>query len=440
VVYELVFDMDAGTFSDVKVEVLESVASGKPVNTSYTTIRNGKHTIYFKAATNEIFLRFTPQTNLTGSRSAYINYITLRRVSSRPAPGSIVYTENMTLTSRTGNTPSTYTASNSITFDSGFESGTSDEFQTFVEPTIFVSDGMERDDYRFGFNGMEKDDEMKGSGNSYDFGARIYDSRLGRWLSLDPQMAKYSYLSPYNFVSNSPISMVDPDGRDNVIYLIVLPSANAQLKSGDIESIAKNANENFKNMGLNTRVVVFSSKGPLPPAFDIKNIDKTDAIAVIGGNRKSTTEFIKNISTTQGEHLEKTWLPEKSVNPEVSENPGKIIALSIPDIKSFAKDADASIAEAGGLLINHGAGHNAGMGHDVFGGDIMDDGNFMMGFVWGYDLETGKKIDNPEYKKLTDFIKPEKNTGYKKGMEKRFGTNISKDNYEKNENKKSVYE
>ncbi|MGM0613621.1 MAG: hypothetical protein ACQESM_08945, partial [Bacteroidota bacterium] len=28
--------------------------------------------------------------------------------------------------------------------------------------------------YRFGFNGMEKDDEVKGGGNSYDFGARLY--------------------------------------------------------------------------------------------------------------------------------------------------------------------------------------------------------------------------------------------------------------------------
>lgn len=32
--------------------------------------------------------------------------------------------------------------------------------------------------YRYGFNGMEKDDEVKGSGNSYDFGARIYDRVL----------------------------------------------------------------------------------------------------------------------------------------------------------------------------------------------------------------------------------------------------------------------
>jgi RHS repeat-associated protein len=245
-VYELVFDMDAETFSDVKVEVLESVASGKPVNTSYTTIRNGKHTIYFKAATNEIFLRFTPQTNLSGSRSAYINYITLRRVSSRPAPGSIVYTENMTLTSRSSNTPATYTASSSITFDSGFESGTSDEFQTFVEPTIFVSDGMERDDYRFGFNGQEKDDEVYGEGSSYDFGSRMYSARLGKWFSTDPYEVIYNKLSPYSSCGNNPIYFTDKGGN----YLIA-PDKRAQKVTLNAmkEVFGKNHGFSFNSTG-----------------------------------------------------------------------------------------------------------------------------------------------------------------------------------------------
>jgi RHS repeat-associated protein len=72
--------------------------------------------------------------------------------------------------------------------------------------------------YRYGFNGKESDDEIKGDGNSLDFGARIYDSRLGRWLSVDPLMAKYPDLTPYNFVANSPIAFVDVDGEDLYIY------------------------------------------------------------------------------------------------------------------------------------------------------------------------------------------------------------------------------
>ncbi len=71
--------------------------------------------------------------------------------------------------------------------------------------------------YRYGFNGMEKDDEAKGAGNSYDFGARMYDSRLGRWLTIDPLAGKYPSLSTYNFVANSPLVFVDPDGKDLIV-------------------------------------------------------------------------------------------------------------------------------------------------------------------------------------------------------------------------------
>ena len=74
------------------------------------------------------------------------------------------------------------------------------------------------DRYRFGFNGMEKDNELKGTGNSLDFGARMYDSRLGRWLSLDPLAVKYPSISPFTFVGNSPLVLVDPDGRKWVNY------------------------------------------------------------------------------------------------------------------------------------------------------------------------------------------------------------------------------
>lgn len=67
---------------------------------------------------------------------------------------------------------------------------------------------------------MEKDDEIKGENNSYDFGARIYDPRVGRWLSLDPLQAKYPHLSPYAYVANSPILMIDKDGKDIWIVMV----------------------------------------------------------------------------------------------------------------------------------------------------------------------------------------------------------------------------
>ena len=67
--------------------------------------------------------------------------------------------------------------------------------------------------YRYGFNGQEMDDEVAGIGNIYDFGARIYDGRLGRWFSTDPLAYEYVYLSPYNFSNSNPVYYIDIGGK-----------------------------------------------------------------------------------------------------------------------------------------------------------------------------------------------------------------------------------
>jgi RHS repeat-associated protein len=71
-------------------------------------------------------------------------------------------------------------------------------------------------DYQFGFNGMEGDEEIKGEGNSYTTEFRQYDTRLGRWLSLDPLAMKFASWNPYNFVFGSPITMIDPNGKEPI--------------------------------------------------------------------------------------------------------------------------------------------------------------------------------------------------------------------------------
>lgn len=74
----------------------------------------------------------------------------------------------------------------------------------------------EPSDYRYGFQGQEKDDEIKGEGNSYDFGERLYDPRIGRWSSTDN--IDKPWLSPYQFASNNPINNLDPDGNDEIHF------------------------------------------------------------------------------------------------------------------------------------------------------------------------------------------------------------------------------
>jgi RHS repeat-associated protein len=67
--------------------------------------------------------------------------------------------------------------------------------------------------YRYGFQGQEKDDEIKGEGNSLNYTFRMYDSRIGRWLSRDSYEKKFTDQSPYNFVYNDVIRKKDINGQ-----------------------------------------------------------------------------------------------------------------------------------------------------------------------------------------------------------------------------------
>lgn len=69
------------------------------------------------------------------------------------------------------------------------------------------------EDYRYAWNGAEKIDEAYGNdGTFYDLGARMYDARIGRQLSVDPWSYKYPWQSPYAYHRNSPIASVDWKG------------------------------------------------------------------------------------------------------------------------------------------------------------------------------------------------------------------------------------
>ena len=93
------------------------------------------------------------------------------------------------------------------------------------------------DKYRFGFNGQEKDDEIKGGGNQYDYGFRIYDPRLVRFLSVDPLTKSYPELTPYQFASNSPIWAIDLDGLEAKVYTETVKTGHAFISVGKADEI-----------------------------------------------------------------------------------------------------------------------------------------------------------------------------------------------------------
>jgi RHS repeat-associated protein len=69
--------------------------------------------------------------------------------------------------------------------------------------------------YKYGFNGKENDNEVVGTGSgTQDYGFRIYNPALGKFLSIDPLTSKFPELTPYQFASDNPIQNIDFDGLE----------------------------------------------------------------------------------------------------------------------------------------------------------------------------------------------------------------------------------
>jgi RHS repeat-associated protein len=111
--------------------------------------------------------------------------------------------------------------------------------------------------YRYGFNGKENDNEVKGEGNQQDYGLRVYDPRLGKFLSVDPLTKEYPFYTPYQFAGNKPIRFIDIDGGEEGESMVVrgfivpvLQTVHALWMAANFYHIEPKSAEQIKNESL----------------------------------------------------------------------------------------------------------------------------------------------------------------------------------------------
>ena len=183
-------------------------------------------------------------------------------------------------------------------------------------------------DYRYGFNGMEKDDEITGiTGSHLDFNARIYDSRLGRFLSLDPLAREYPSQSDYAAFNNNPIIYVDPTGKGG--ELVITGENTAVLKINivlysDVVSetelqALKSATLDYAENNLSKGFILNTKEGPLRGQYakslnvnleisvEVRSFDEVTGEKGLANTNESVANnfiYVNNIETENGGYQE----------------------------------------------------------------------------------------------------------------------------------------
>ncbi|MGB1270252.1 MAG: RHS repeat domain-containing protein, partial [Flavobacteriaceae bacterium] len=93
--------------------------------------------------------------------------------------------------------------------------------------------------YRYGFQGQEKDDELKGEGNSLNYKFRMHDPRVGRFFAVDPLEKDYPWNSPYAFSENEVINATELEGLEKR-YTYDVWTDGKGIKQSKVSSVETN--------------------------------------------------------------------------------------------------------------------------------------------------------------------------------------------------------
>ena len=179
--------------------------------------------------------------------------------------------------------------------------------------------------YRYGFNGKELDPEGMGGGlTTYDYGFRIYNPAIAKFLSVDPLAASYPMLTTYQFASNGPIHNID-------LYGLEAKPAEP-VKPGSL--LLKTATDNLANPAPQELKLAVKLPPPLPipdkHTIDLSYQDKEN-------NRKATAigeglgiDVLHTLATGKNEKGEDVGRGEAAIMAAIDWLPlGKFLPSSV---------------------------------------------------------------------------------------------------------------
>jgi len=231
--------------------------------------------------------------------------------------------------------------------------------------------------YRFGFQRQESDPEYLDGAIIFKY--RIYDPRIGRFLSIDPLTSKYPYNSPYAFSENRIIDCIELEGLEKIYYSVAdrnkYEGFDLCLKLLKDSGILNEISENFRkeNKGVDIYIVV----------GDLKNSKEefTDKYARTRAFFNDPSDLYNSLKTLNINN----WSNLACIIDKLTFEKDKYAAFIVLDIKKVteAKDNDEMVRK-----IAFSTAHEM----DFHGIDLKDRSNDVPG---GIEHKENYGLENP---------------------------------------------
>ena len=230
-------------------------------------------------------------------------------------------------------------------------------------------------EYRYGFNGQEKEEDITGSASHTSAEYWMYDSRLGRRWEIDPLFHEYPGQSAYACFNNNAVYFIDPNGLE-----------------GEAPPSSKIEGENlnyFKNSNIDEAQSPSNISSRISPAIS-NAVSITSNIAAVSSMVKYTNTMLTGRENWLGKNGS-TYLQRNNIifkdNNRVSNNYG--IQLS----KNTAKKSVGKLT----MLSNFGTGlsiafsaydytYNPEYGKNIGGANVelgLDLGSSLSSYIGG---------------------------------------------------------
>lgn len=249
--------------------------------------------------------------------------------------------------------------------------------------------------YRYGFNGKENDRDFGNKQVIQDYGFRLYNPAIGKFLSVDPLASNFPNQSDYISFDDDPINKIDPDGRTGVAVkdkstkTITIQSTIYFYGNSATKELAKMATDKI-DAGWNAANATMLIDGEV---YDVKF--ETTPILVSVDEAMVLAENNKNIQNN-------------FVRIETQKDSGQDFSFTIGGVSLSRDDEGGWGGNAGFFLVRDIEGDNQSIVHEWghFLGWFDVDQAYSRGTQLGAHDLIGNKVQITEYEKIIQVNEP----------------------------------